>query len=216
MATRAAWSLLALAAALAGCGDVIRTVKQTMAVGKTLQRQIDQLSPNDDVRRRLRGLADRGKGDSVNILVVQGLPRLDSATLVRRVVVLHQMLTNVDEPLCAALARGTPSEAQMTLAMVSLDSAALDEWMAVIVKSMIAAVEKHDFRTVAEEDVATALDAVVERLPDGDGERLMDALGTLEEVGDTDACWSGRVLYREILALSEPDRTVLARGLVQP
>lgn len=203
---------LALASA---CGDVIRAVKQTVAIGKALQRQIDRQSPNDEIRRHLRSLADGGHGDSVNALVQQGLPLLDSVTLVRRVELLHQMLTSAEEPLCAALARGNPSDAQMTLAMATLDSAALDDWMGMVVKSMVAAIQGPEAQAVGEDDVADALQQIVERLPGTEGERLMNTLGAIGDASDEEACWTGRVLYREILALGAPERLTLARGLVQ-
>lgn len=210
---------LALCAGLvaaAACGDVVRTVKQTLAAGKALERQIDRYSPDDETRTRLRRIAQRGQGDSVNLLVQQGLPRLDSTSLIRRVELLGQMLGSADERVCAALARGNPSEVQMTVALGGLDSAALDDWMGVLAKSMVAAVQNHAAPGVGQDEVSDAIQSVLERLPAEESERLVNGLGAIDRASDADACWTGRVLYREVVALAEPERGTLARGLVQP
>jgi hypothetical protein len=41
-------------------------------------------------------------------------------------------------------------------------------------------------------------------------------LGQFATASDGDACWVGRALFREGAALPEPERSQLARGLVQP
>jgi hypothetical protein len=209
-------AVLLSACLLAGCGDAVRVVKRTIALQEAFFRQIDKRSPTPAMRNTLRGLARSGAGDSVQALVAHGLVRLDDSTLIRRMQLMSVMLDGSEEPICAALSRGTPGGGQMTLAMTELDGPDLEDWAALLIEAQIASLEQRPARYVTQEVLAHSVQAAMAALPDAQEARISSILGRFDTASDGDACWAGRALFREGAALPEPERSQLARGLVQP
>jgi len=201
---------------VAACGDAVRVVKQTIALQEAFFRQIDKRSPTPEIRDTLRSLARSGAGDSVQLLVAQGLIRLNDSTLIRRMELMSVMLEGSDESICAALSRGTPGSGQMTLAMTELEGPALDDWAALLIEAQIASIEQRPARHVTQDVLAHSFQAAIAALPDSDETRMTDILGRYQGASDRDACWAGRALFKQGAALPEPERSQMALGLVQP
>lgn len=216
MRTLALLGLLLGTCLLTACGDTVRVVKQTIALQEAFFRQIDKRSPTPEIRNTLRALARSGAGDSVQMLVAQGLVRLDDSTLHRRMQLMSVMLDGSEESICAALSRGTPGGGQMTLAMAELKGADLEDWAALLIEAQIASLEQRPARLVTPEALAHGVQAAVDALPASEAERLRTILGTFNTAPDRDVCWAGRVLFQQGVVLPEPDRSNMARGLVQP
>jgi hypothetical protein len=198
------------------CGDAVRIVKRTVALQEAFFRQIDKRSPTPEMRSTLRGLARSGAGDSVQSLVAHGLVRLDDSTLVRRMHLMSVMLDGSEESICAALSRGTPGSGQMTLAMAELEGPDLEDWAGLLIEAQIASLQQRPARYVTQEVLAHSVQAAIAALPEADEARMGAVLGRFATASDGDACWVGRALFREGAALPEPERSQLARGLVQP
>lgn len=209
-------AVLLVACLVAGCGDAVRVVKRTIALQEAFFRQIDKRSPTPAIRNTLRGLARSDAGDSVQALVAQGLVRLDDSTLIRRMQLMSVMLDGSEESICAALSRGTPGGGQMTLAMAELDGPDLEDWAALLIEAQIASLEQRPARYVTQEVLAHSVQAAMAALPDAQEARIRSILGRFATASDGDACWAGRALFREGAGLPEPERSQLARGLVQP
>jgi hypothetical protein len=205
-----------IAAALSACRDVVRVVKQTVALQEAFFRQIDRRSPTPEMRSRLRALARSGAGDSVQMLVAHGLVRLDDQTLIRRMELMSVMLEGSETAICAALVRGNPGNGQMTLAMAELEGKDLEDWVGLLVDAQIAQLEQRPARLVPQPMVARGVAAAMAALTDSEEPRMGDILGRFTTASDADACWAGRALFREGAGIAEPDRSALARGLVQP
>ncbi len=201
---------------LTACGDAVRVVKQTIALQEAFFRQIDKRSPTPKIRRRLRGLARSGAGDSVQSLVAQGLVRLNDSTLIRRMELMSVMLDGSEETICAALSRGTPGSGQMTLAMAELEGPDLEDWAALLIEAQIASLEQRPARHVTQDVLAHGVQAAIAALSDSDETRMTAILGRFQAASDRDACWAGRALFKQGAALPEPTRSQLALGLVQP
>jgi hypothetical protein len=201
---------------LTACGDTVHVVKQTLALQEASFRQIDKRSPTPEMRNRLRGLARSGAGDSVQSLVAHGLVRLDDSTLIRRMQLVSVMLDGSEEAICAALSRGTPGSGQMTLAMAELEGPDLEDWAALLIEAQIASLEQRPAHYVTPKVLGHSIQAAIAALSDTDETRMTAILGRFEAASDGDACWAGRALFRQGAALPEPERSQLARGLVQP
>ena len=147
-------AVLLSACLLASCGDAVRVVKRTIALQEAFFRQIDKRSPTPAMRNTLRGLARSGAGDSVQALVAQGLVRLDDSTLIRRMQLMSVMLDGSEEPICAALSRGTPGSGQMALAMTEFEGPDLEDWAALLIEAQIASLEQRPARHLTQPTVA--------------------------------------------------------------
>lgn len=216
MPARALLGFLLATCLLTACGDTVRVVKQTIALQEAFFRQIDKRSPTPEIRNTLKALARSGAGDSVQTLVAQGLIRLDDSTLIRRMQLMSVMMDGSEESICAALSRGTPGSGQMTLAMAELEGPDLEDWAALLIEAQIASLERRPARRVSTEALAHGVQAAVAALPDVEATRLRTILGTFSTASDADICWAGRVLFQQGVVLPEPDRSNMARGLVQP
>ena len=201
---------------VAACGDAMRVVKRTIALQEAFFRQIDKRSPTPQIRDRLRSLARGGAGDSVQLLVAQGLVRLNDSTLIRRMELMSAMLEGSEESVCAALSRGTPGSGQMTLAMTALEGPALEDWAALLIEAQIASIEERPARHVTPDVLAHSFQSAITSLPDSEETRLTAILGRYQAASDRDACWAGRALFKQGAALPEPERSQMALGLVQP
>lgn len=201
---------------VAACGDAIRVVKQTIALQEAFFRQIDKRSPTPEIRNTLRDLARSGAGDSVQALVAQGLVRLDDSSLIRRMELMSVMLDGSEVTICAALSRGTPGSGQMTLAMAELEGQDLEDWAGLLIEAQIASLEQRPARHVGAELLAHSLQTAIANLPDNEQTKISDILGQFQTASDGDACWAGRVLFQQGVALPEPERSQMARGLVEP
>ena len=114
------------------------------------------------------------------------------------------------------ISRGTPGSGQMRLAMAELEGPNLEAWAALLIEAQIASLEQRPARYVTKEALAHSIQAAIAALSDADEIRMTDILGRFDAASDGDACWAGRALFREGAALPEPERSQLARGLVQP
>lgn len=201
---------------VAACGDAVRVVKQTIALQEAFFRQIDKRSPTPEIRNRLRNLARSGAGDSVQMLVAQGLVRLDDSSLIRRMELMSVMLDGSDETICAALSRDTPGSGQMTLAMAELQGQDLEDWAGLLIEAQVASLEERPARHVTAEVLAHSLQTAIANLPENEQTRITDIMGQFATASEADACWAGRVLFQQGVALTEPERSQMARGLVEP
>lgn len=201
---------------VAACGDAVRVVKQTIALQEAFFRQIDKRSPTPEIRNTLRNLARSGAGDSVQALVAGGLVRLDDSLLIRRMELMSVMLDGSDEAVCAALSRGTPGSGQMTLAMAELEGKDLEDWAGLLIEAQIASLEQRPERRVAPDGFARGVQTAMANLPDEEQTRITAIMSRFQAASDADACWAGRVLFQQGVALTEPERSNMARGLVEP
>jgi len=198
------------------CGDAVKVVKGTIALQEAFFRQIDKRSPTPEIRDRLRALARSGAGDSVQLLVAHGLARLNDSSLVRRMELMSVMLDLSDDAICAALSRGTPGSGQMTLAMTKFEAPDLEDWAGLLIEAQIASLEERPVRFVTKEVLANSILGAIAALPDSEETRITAILTSFQSASDRDACWAGRVLFRQGGALPEPGRSQMALGLVQP
>lgn len=210
------FAVLLCTCAVTACGDAVRVVKQTIALQEAFFRQIDKRSPTPEIRNTLRRLARAGAGDSVQALVSQGLVRLDDSTLNRRMELMAVMLEGSEEAICAALSRGTPGNGQMTIAMAELEGSDLEDWAALLIEAQIASLEQRPARHVTQEVLAQSVQTAIAGLPDADAQRMRSILGRFQAASDGDVCWAGRELFKQGIALPEPERSHVALGFVQP
>ena len=201
---------------VAACGDAVRVVRQTIALQEAFFRQIDKRSPTPEIRNTLRALARSGAGDSVQALVAGGLVRLDDSLLIRRMELMSVMLDGSEVTICAALSRGTPGSGQMTLAMAELEGANLEDWAGLLIEAQIASLEQRPASHVSAELLAHSVQTAMANLPDHEQTRITGIMSRFQTASDADACWAGRVLFQQGVALTEPERSQMARGLVEP
>lgn len=149
-------------------------------------------------------------------LAQSGIARLDGATLVARARLLSVVLKSVDEKSCAAIIRGSAEPAAVIAVMEKLGSSFLDSWLDISSKALIAELRQVPPRKLTDREVQQAEAELRAHLTKQERERLAAMPEDQRGIPDADECWTTRLIYEKLPALSEPHRSVMAVRLAQP
>lgn len=165
---------------------------------------------------RLRGKPPHETEAFLAQLTMAGMLRLDDAALVRRVGLLSKLLAVADERRCAAMAVGSHSSLEVARLLLELDEEDQKAWFALTrsaVRAEVGGGPLPEGAILGEEDVAEAIGVLVDPLPEEDRARLLGNLATMEALGPTEACWTGRRLYTLVDESTGETQATLARAL---
>jgi hypothetical protein len=147
----------------------------------------------------------------------QGMHRLPDSAVVAVAQVKAKLLGAADSAACAGIARNTDLGAVLEsypAELARLDTASANAWMRLSYRAALAELKQEPPRQPSEEEVTTAMAALIATLPAPQRDRFANALSEKAGTKDTDLCWAGRTLYRKLVAMREPARGVLARAVL--
>jgi hypothetical protein len=145
----------------------------------------------------------------------RGLHRLSDARLLERAAIMSRVLALADLQTCATMMKGTARGMEPVLRQ--LDAADIDTFFDMSFEAMVAEARQESGPPLpTQEELSLALQALVERLPSEEGERLVAVLGDPQLATDDDGCSAARSLYAGMTELPEAHQVVLACGLVAP
>jgi hypothetical protein len=99
--------------------------------------------------------------------------------------------------------------------VAKLDSTALDEWVRLSVRAMVAEIRtKPKAFNGSQKDVAKMFESLDQAMSSSDSQRFHDIMGRFDKASNADACWFGQQLYRAALALDGKRREHALRTLV--
>ena len=104
----------------------------------------------------------------------------------------------------------------MTLAMAELEGQDLEDWAGLLIEAQVASLEQRPAHHITAEVLAHSLQTAIANLPDNEQTRISSVMSQFQTATEADACWAGRVLFQQGVALTEPERSQMARGLVEP
>ncbi|CAB3751911.1 hypothetical protein GQ57_05240 [Burkholderia sp. MSh2] len=150
-------------------------------------------------------------------LALNGMTRLDDATLETRMRIVSRIFDEASESECVALLQGpssTPGPSAMDQALVKLNEADADFWFSSGADAVLAALRQDPIPTLKQEDVNEAMSRIKATLSPQEAQKFISVLQNPGTVSPHDACWATRILYREGAALAEPYRAAIARATV--
>ncbi len=180
------------------------------------QRHLTQLAQVPAFREQLDGLPPKELRAAIQSLAARGMRRLPDERLDVRTRVVGRMLDALDVQTCSAMATGKQNEAVHDAAVLVLDPASLEDWVALSFEAARAELEAAPDRRPSPTELQLALKALFERVPEADAERLRQALGDLGGQPPAEACWAARTTYASVQELPPPVARVLARELAGP
>jgi hypothetical protein len=203
--------------------------------GPVLGRLAGQALPQSPYERRLHQLEERLEGtpewkqfksslpwsrtaarEKGFELARNGTRRLDDQALLTRAQVLQQLLDQVDEPTCAAMARGTTGFFDISGPFSGLDAAAQDAWIDLSYQAILAELQQRPAPAPpGSAERAAAYNALLSRMPADHKGAFIAATATFKMADDANGCWVARTIYFFLPNLEEPHRRALARALVQ-
>lgn len=144
-------------------------------------------------------------------LTQEGVKRLDDETLLSRTRVMRYMIDRASTAVCAAMGRGTVTEAQLAQAMETLDEEELRSFSRVIIRAMEAEIQKTRRSTeIGQAEIQLAFGQVGEALSGAEVERFQQVASNPNGASDEDMCWFNRKLHGLVFSLGEPSNITLA------
>jgi exonuclease VII small subunit len=172
-----------------------------------------------ELTTQLDEVEDAGQAFELGMkLSENGMRKLDTASLERRMAILARVVDRMDIEGCALLVRGERGEALrgadvLTAALAELDAQTISEWFDLAFEAVLAELRGAPTPPFDDNDIEKAMNALIDLLPASEAERFADALRSLPEGGDEDVCWAGKTLYQSALKLDTPHRAAVARAL---
>lgn len=150
-------------------------------------------------------------------LSLNGLKRLDDASLETRMRIVSKILDDASEAECVAILLGpssVPGPVAIDKGLVKLSQADADFWFASAADATLAELRHDPIPSLKKEDVNEAVSRIKATLPPQEVPKFASALQNPRAASPSDACWAMRILYREGTALAEPYRAAIARATV--
>jgi len=150
-------------------------------------------------------------------LSLNGLKRLDDASLETRMRIVSKILDDASEAECVAILQGpssVPGPSAMDKGLVKLDQADADFWFKSAGDATLAELRHDPIPPLKPEDVNEALSRIKATLPPQEVPKFASVLQNPRAASPSDACWAMRILYQEGTALPEPYRATIARATV--
>lgn len=179
-------------------------------------RQLAQIAEAPAFRAQLAGLPRKELHQAIQSLAAKGMRRLPDERLRVRTRIVGRMLEGLDVETCSAMATGRQSAAVHDAAVLVLDPASVEEWVALSFEAARAELEKQATRRPTPQELQLALGALFRHVPEADAERLRQALANLADRPPAEACWAARTTYAAVPQLPGPIARVLDRELAGP
>lgn len=179
---------------------------------RMLDRLAARLRQRSDLRDRLSPEFDK---DSVGHYGLKGLSRSEDSTVIAWFTGFAEMLQVIDGPSCKALVAGPPSASRIARAVSNQDSLAVARWLIHWETATLAWYLAPERPPIDDEAMMGAIFKLIAELPDG---ALTVSTGSPKKKKKPSAeqeCRSMRDFFASAVAMAEPERTTLLRGLVE-
>jgi len=179
-------------------------------------RVVRELGDLPEFTAKLGGLPEAERRTALQVIEVKGMGRLSDDALLQRAALVDQMLGSLDPETCGAIVQGRPTAEQLDRALASLGPSATQAWAELSFEAARAELLDAPAPPADPTAVRVAMIALSKRFPAAESKRLGAALASLSSLPETDACWAGRTVYRQVHEIGAPHDRALARVLAQP
>jgi hypothetical protein len=167
-----------------------------------------QFEKTPEMRRALAGLSDQKAVERIPELYDKGVLLLDEPDVLE--------LARLDEKTlhteyCGTIIRGAAEDRMLDDALALLSVQELETWFALRRKMIQRALDSSPAPPVSAEDLAAAFLALYASLPPDQSKHLQSVLSNLKNDSDWDRCDAFRTVYKQLPAITEPYRGILAR-----
>ncbi|WP_147439334.1 hypothetical protein [Corallococcus sp. CA049B] len=148
-------------------------------------------------------------------LAQAGLRRLSDRILIQRAEALSHIVDLADEKDCAAFGRGNVTDAGLSRIFSIMDDEALGRISVIAASALAAELRQAPLsRQAMATDVEQAFVEISIRVGNEDTQRLANNLQRMSTLADEEACWTTRILYKQIATLRGRNQDALALALV--
>jgi hypothetical protein len=179
-----------------------------------LERALDRSVLRIRARNDLTG--HRGPGfnrDSFDVQAFAGIGRVGDEALLRWFTGFSSYVSGTDSTACHSLITGEPTASRLALHPSTMDSAAIEHWVADWEGAVIASYLAQPHAPVNDEDMMVALFTLIAKLPGVEGSMNRKPSDKPRKVTPQSECATMREFFVQALAMDEPQRMTLLRGL---
>ena len=196
-------------------GPILWFTEKPGSIQAMLDRASERLTAEPQFLALVAGLSEHEQHALGTDLVRRGLARLDDGSLVARALLLRTMIEKANVSSCAALSRGTISEAQLFGVLEQLQQSDMEKWVGLVTDAALAELKNSASPLISEPQVQEAYTNLLARLRVEDAERMNSVFTSAGQVPDEEQCWAERTFLRALTNLSEPYRSILARATIK-
>jgi hypothetical protein len=206
--------LLPALAAVALRPGVVPSIAQAQEsptpLARALDRAVLRVQRRDDLKDHLGAGFNR---DSFDLQAIGGLGRTEDSTLIRWFTGFTTYVNGTDSSACRELINGEPTGTRLAALNSSMDSVAVERWAADWETAVAASYLSPPHATVDEEELMVAIFALIAKLPESEISVNRKPSAKPQKMNAHAECRMMRRFFVEAMAMEEPVRLTLLRGL---
>ena len=197
---------VAMGALPAATGEAQSTTPMTRA----LDRAVLRIKARPDLREH----AGRGfNRDSFDVQAFAGIGRIGDSALVRWFDGFSTYISGTDSTACQDLITGEPTASRLAAHASSMDSVAMEKWIADWEGAVVASYLAQPHAPVDDEEMMVAVFALIAKLPESEGNLNRKPSDKPRKMNPQAECTMMRHFFEQAMALGEQQRMTLFRGL---
>jgi hypothetical protein len=182
---------------------------QETQLGRALNRSVSRINTRADLRGKVSGF-DR---DSFDVRAFRGLARTDDSTIVRWFEGFSGYIGGTDSTACSTLTDGEPTASALAAHHSTMDSIAVERWVGDWESAVAASYLAPERPKVSDEEMMVAVFALITKLPDFQANVNRKPSDKPRKMSAQAECRMLREFFTQALAMEEPTRMTLLRGL---
>jgi hypothetical protein len=191
----------------------------TPATGETqsttpMERALDRAVVRVKARRDLREHTGSGfNRDSFDVQAFIGIGRVGDSALVRWFDNFSAYISGTDSTACQDLITGEPTASRLAAHPSTMDSVAMERWIADWEGAVVASYLAEPHAPVNDEEMMVAVFALIAKLPESELSLNRKPSDKPRKMSPQSECRMMRHFFEQAMAMDEPQRMTLFRGL---
>ena len=182
----------------------------TTSFARALDRAVARIKARRDLNEHLGAGFNR---DSFDVQAFAGIGRVGDSALVRWFSNFSTYITGTDSTACHDLITGEPTASRLAAHPSTMDSVAMETWVADWEGAVVASYLVPPHPPVDDEEMMVALFSLIAKLPDSALSINRKPSNKPRKVSPQSECNTMRHFFEQALAMEEPQRMTLFRGL---
>ena len=179
-------------------------------LARALDRAVVRIKARHDLNEHMGSGFTR---DSFDVQAFMGIGRIGDSALVRWFTGFSDYISGIDSTACHDLITGEPTVSRLAAHSSTMDSIAVEKWVADWEGAVVASYLAQPHEPVNDEEMMVALFTLIAKLPDSELSINPKPSAKPRKKSAQSECNMMRHFFTEALAMAEPQRMTLLRGL---
>lgn len=179
-------------------------------LARALDRAVVRIKARHDLNEHTGSGFNR---DSFDVQAFVGIGRIGDSALVRWFTGFSTFVSGTDSTACHDLITGDPTASRLAAHSSTMDSISLEKWVSDWEGAVVASYLAQPHEPVNDEEMMVALFTLIAKLPDSELSINPKPSDKPRKKSAQSECTMMRHFFEEALAMAEPQRMTLLRGL---